>query len=328
MLFTKYLISAGLGVVMLTLMSQSTHGQSGDLKVSVGLPQKSVSEHLGIAFEVEVKNESAADVELYPYDVNRLPGEILRITFESPLALPPAQPSVNDFGFTEVRIPRFGSVKLKGYLQSYLRRLAPGEYTLPYSLRWEYAQAGAPASDAKPTVEAKGELQFKVADADPKRLDQYISARTAILDKSADAGKARAAAYEISLVDDSSVLPALMILKDKGYELEALQGGKRLPDTEALEILTYVASSSKNPAIVREAVKEIEQRGKGVPESIVRTILQSDNKWLQIEGLGYIERTGGPRFLKEVTALAQSPDRDVRKAAQAARNKLERVPPK
>src|SRR5258705_5619174 len=170
MLFIRCLVSAGIGVLMLTCLSQSSYGQTGDLKVSIGLQQKSVSEHLGIPFEVEVKNESATEVELYPYDVNRLPDVILNIRFESPLALPAAQPVVNDFGFTEVKVPRFGSVSLKGYLQSYLRHLTPGDYKLPYSLRWEYAQAASSTARAKRTVEAKGELQFNVVDADTQRL--------------------------------------------------------------------------------------------------------------------------------------------------------------
>jgi len=132
------------------------------------------------------------------------------------------------------------------------------------------------------------------------------------------------AADEIALIDDRTVLPALMILIDRGYEVEALQAGEKLPDSEALQIMAAVAGSSRNPPVVRKAIEEIEKRGSALPARNVRTLLDSNDKWLQIEALGYVERSGRQEFLKDVATLAQSSDHDVSAAAERARNKLKK----
>ena len=115
-----------------------------------------------------------------------------------------------------------------------------------------------------------------------------------------------------------------MILIDRGYEVEALQAGEKLPDSEALQIMAAVAGSSRNPPVVRKAIEEIEKRGSALPARNVRTLLDSNDKWLQIEALGYVERSGRQEFLKDVATLAQSSDHDVSAAAERARNKLKK----
>src|SRR5260370_29424876 len=113
-----------------------------------------------------------------------------------------------------------------------------------------------------------------------------------------------------------------MILIDRGYEVEALQAGEKLPDSEALQIMAAVAGSSRNPPVVRKAIEEIEKRGSALPARNVRTLLDSNDKWLQIEALGYVERSGRQEFLKDVATLAQSSDHYVSPAAERAKTKL------
>src|SRR5215213_1364750 len=104
MRFMRCLFCVGLGLTMLIMFGGSCHGQNGDLKVSISLEENRIVEHQPVVFEVTVRNESAWEAELHPYDPNRLPDTILNIRFESPLALPPAEPATNDFGYPETRI--------------------------------------------------------------------------------------------------------------------------------------------------------------------------------------------------------------------------------
>lgn len=294
--------------------------QTGELRVSLVAESATVPEHLPAAFDVVVKNESSRKIELYPYDLNRLPETVPDIKFESALLAAPASPKVNDFGFTPVTLGPFETLRIKDYLQHYMQHLAPGAYTIPYSLHWEYKVEDAASSSKQAT--AKGSLQFNVTPGDPTALNQYISARTKIIQEGVELRASRAAAEEISLIDTPAVVSALLVLKDNGYEFEALHAGERLPAAEAVKVLTAIAGSSRNPAIVREAIGEIEKRGSGLPDETVRTLLGSSNKWLQIQGLDYIARSARPQLASEVSKLMNAQDPEVRQAAERAMNNL------
>src|SRR5260370_40183063 len=108
------------------------------------------------------------------------------------------------------------------------------------------------------------------------------------MEGSTDAGETRMGGDEIALIEDRTVVTALMILIDRGYEVEALQAGEKLPDSEALQIMAAVAGSSRNPPVVRKAIEEIEKRGSARPTRNVRKILDAKDQGVQIEALGYV----------------------------------------
>src|SRR6516225_5592512 len=162
----RQVFRASFGFAMLLCMNGASAGQTSDLRITLVAEADDVPEHLPAAFDAVIKNESSREVELFPYDINRLPETVLAIKFETPLAAPPPAPKITDFGFTPVKIAPFETVRVKGYLQRYMRRLAPGTYAIPYSLRWEYESDGTP--DAKPRLiaAAQGTLHLSVTRSD------------------------------------------------------------------------------------------------------------------------------------------------------------------
>jgi hypothetical protein len=216
-------------------------------------------------------------------------------------------------------------VTLKGYLQDYFQHLKPGEYQVPYSLRWTYYVKSRGPIEAK-TVETQGQFQFVVGSPDSGKLKEYLSQRVAIVNQFSDLKARDRAALEITRIDDPAVLPYLKVLKGIGYESEVLDSSQRLPDPAATEILASVAVSSKDIGNVKYALKAIEDRGAQVPVDTVRALLNSKDKWVQIAGLEYVERSGRREFQEDVDALVRHADRDVSAAAQKAKNKLEGIP--
>ncbi len=316
----RYHFTISLAIAAVMLLVQNSAGQTSGLRVALVLDKERVQEHLPIAFKVHIRSMIAEEIEVLPYDESRLPSVILNVRFDSPLLLPPPPPTLIETGFPEVVIKPSGEVTIGGYLQDYLQHLRPGSYAIPYSLHWEYSLKGVP--EGKHSVEAKSVLRFTVTNPDPTSLQEYVAERTKVLRESTDSASIRNAAEYLSHVDDPAVLPALMVLKDTGHEFEALQASKRLPGPAALEILAAIAGSSANPGIVRHALELTEEQKGELPESALRKLLGSANKWIQIEGLEYAEKTNNRRVLDAVNVMSKSTDADVSGVAERVRKKL------
>ena len=324
----KRLVSLSFAFALLALAGTVKSDEMGTPKMTIALEKSHVREYLPIAFDIKISNESSVEVEVFPYDINRLPSVIPSIKFEGFSTLPPANPQITDLGVPVVKIRPFESTTLHGYLQDYFNHFPPGAYTVSYHIHWEYAPDVTHATRTNKPIDVSGQLQFNVSNADASTVEQYISERTAILQQSTNLEQTRRAADDLVRIDNPAVVPALKKLKDKGYELEVLHATDRLPEAQATEVLSAVTASSTNPAIVKAAMERIERRGSKLPEDIVRELLSSKSKWLQIEAIDYIGRTNNGRFRNEVATLSQSPDPDVSKAARRAGAKLDGGPPK
>lgn len=309
------LISSGL-----LIMAHFTQAQPSRIDVSLVMEGGSFPEHFPIPFKVEIANNTSQKVELSPYNISDLPNAVLAIDFESASLLPKGSPGLVETGAPDVTIQPGKTVILTDHLQDYLQDLKPGKYRIPWQLRWEYVEHGGAAT--KQILAFRGMLDFTVTNADPSELNSYISRKLEVVQGSTDPETKKQAAVDLSLIFDPAVVPALLSLKNLGYEFEVLNAARRLPQPEASHVLTAVATESQNPGNVREALDEMQRRGAQLSGESLGTLLSSKNKWIEIEAIEYAARSHRREFLAYIEKLANVDDADVRAAAKNALGQL------
>lgn len=304
----------------LLIMAHYTHAQPSRINVSLVMEGGSFPEHFPIPFKVEIANNTSHKVEMSPYNISDLPNTVLAIKFEGASVLPKSSPGLVETGAPDITIQPDKTIILTDYLQDYLQNLKPGKYKIPWYLRWEYVEHGGAAT--KQILAFRGMLDFTITNADPSELNSYISRKLEVVQGSTDPEAKKQAAIDISLISDPAVVPALLSLKNLGYEFEVLNAARRLPEPAASHVLTAIATESQNPGNVREALDEMQRRGVQLPGESLSTLLSSENKWIEIEAIEYAVRAHRREFLTFIEKLANANDADVKAAAKNALGKL------
>ncbi len=316
----------GLLLVSTSLFSAApSRGQDDALSLKVSLGAKSVPEHLPVELDLVVHNRTDRELQIFPYDIARLPRVIASISFQSPLVATHPIPSFVATGVPDVIVKPDGSLSIRGYLQDYLRHLGPGNYSIPYDVRWKYSSVdGGGGARAGQILKASGTLVFEVTRSDSETLQHYLLERRRILELSTDAEARDRAAREIAYVDDPIVAPTLISMKNSAFESEVLDASRHLDNPAATQVLVAIASSSQDPGIVRDAIRQLQDRGQPLPDDSLRKLLNSSNKWLQIDAIEYAGTSHRQGFAAEISQLTQSQDSDVRSAAQVASQQFHR----
>ena len=311
-----------LGIALLALgllkpMPSLSQGENTPIKLAVSLQATSVPEYFPISFAISVTNSGANQISICPYAVGRVSGRVPYVKIEGPLATPPRQLIGGSIQIDRETLEPGSTILLQGYVQDYVRHLRPGTYNIPYSVIW------ACPNDVNGKLSARGQFAFTVTSADSAALQRYISEQVADLKRTVEFPKAMDLARAIALVDSPEVVPALGTLVQQGFIAEAVDASTRLPDRDAVKVLTDVAASSNDPQVVSDALTGLEERHGSLPLNVIRLLLGSQSKWLRIVGIEYVGRNKRTEFLHEIQSLSGSNEIDVRQAAEKTMYELQ-----
>jgi hypothetical protein len=240
------------------------------------------------------------------------------VKIEGPLATPPKQFIGGTIQINRETLTPGSIILLQGYIQDYVRHLGTGTYDIPYSVLW----ACPNDSNGKLSVQSNGQFAFTVTSADSAALQRYISERVADLKRTVDFAKALDIARAVALIDSPDVVPALGTLVQQGFIAEAVDSSTRLPDSDAIKVLAEVAASSNDAQVVSDAIRRLEERHGSLPFNVIRLLLGSQSKWLQMVGIEYVGRNKRSEFIAQIQTLADSTDGDVQRTAQEAMKEL------
>jgi hypothetical protein len=313
------------GSVVYLLMGIAMFGSSAgaeaqcpiDVEVTAARPAYQTGEPIEVI--VRFVDRGAAGVRLsYAYPTLSGLGEP-GIRFEPTGSLKPAAPAgATDQIAPLMSVPAGGNIKVSVFLQRFLSGFAPGQYTIPWSVR---VPCMGPTGHRAGVVQARGDIRFQVAAGSPATLHAVFANYAQELE-TADTFRQREAVEALQSAESPLVVQYLERLPQLGYRQQAFAALTKFRTDARARQLVLDAVKSSPPQDVLVGLSVLRAWGERLPEPDLKSLLERPDRMIKIATLQFVAATGTSSDVQILQPYVDSPEPDIAGAARQARAAL------